>query len=49
MKQITQRLGSGKMTVEELPSPLLDQGIIIIENAYSLISPGTESSTIKDG
>jgi len=48
MKQITQRLGSGKMTVEELPSPLLDQGIIIIENAYSLISPGTESSTIKD-
>lgn len=48
MKQITQKLGSGKMTIEELPSPILDKGVVIVENTYSLISPGTESSTIKD-
>lgn len=47
MKQLTQKLGSGEMKIQELPLPLLDKGMILVKNHFSLISAGTESSTVK--
>jgi predicted dehydrogenase/threonine dehydrogenase-like Zn-dependent dehydrogenase len=47
MKQLTQKLGSGDMIVQEVPSPQLGMGMILVKNHYSLISAGTESSTVK--
>lgn len=46
MKQLTQKLKNGKMQVIEVPIPLLGQGMILVRNYYSLISVGTESSTV---
>lgn len=47
MQQLTQKLGSGDMIVQEVPSPQLGMGMILVRNHYSLISAGTESSTVK--
>lgn len=46
MLQLTQKLGSGEMIVQEVPRPVLGHGMILIKNHYSLISAGTESSTV---
>ena len=47
MKQLTQKLKSGEMRVLEVPVPGLRPGMILVRNFYSLISAGTESSTVK--
>lgn len=47
MKQLTQKLGSGDMIIQELPTPQLGKGMILVKNHYSLISAGTEGSTVK--
>lgn len=47
MKQITQKLKSGRMDVLEVPIPDLKSGMILVRNFYSLISAGTEGSTVK--
>jgi polar amino acid transport system substrate-binding protein len=47
MKQLTQKLKSGEMRVLEVPVPDLRPGMILVRNYYSLISAGTESSTVK--
>jgi predicted dehydrogenase/threonine dehydrogenase-like Zn-dependent dehydrogenase len=47
MEQLTQKLGSGEMVIQELPMPQLTQGMILVKNYYSLISAGTEGSTVK--
>ena len=47
MKQLTQKLKSGKMDVLEAPVPSLGKGQILVRNFYSLISAGTEGSTVK--
>ena len=47
MKQLTQKLGSGKMDINEVPIPKLNSGMILVKNHYSIISPGTEGSTVK--
>ena len=46
MKQITQNLKSGKMTLLEVPVPSVDKGQILVRNHYSLISAGTEGSKV---
>ena len=46
MKQLTQKLGSGEMIIQEVPYPQLRKGMIIVKNYYSIISPGTEGSTV---
>tara|TARA_Y100001968_G_scaffold333405_1_gene396049 strand:+ start:1368 stop:3497 length:2130 start_codon:yes stop_codon:yes gene_type:complete len=46
MKQLTQQLGSGKMEVMNVPSPIILPGHILIKNHFSIISPGTEGSTV---
>ena len=47
MQQLTQKLNNGEMLVQEVPAPKLSKGMILIRNHYSLISAGTESSTVK--
>ncbi|MGA1824624.1 MAG: oxidoreductase, partial [bacterium] len=47
MQQLTQKLKSGMMTILEVPIPALSSRHILVKNYYSLISAGTESSTVK--
>lgn len=47
MEQLTQKLKDGEMVVQELPVPQLSPGMILVKNHYSLISAGTEGSTVK--
>ena len=47
MRQLAQKLKNGIMQVIEVPLPSLNPGAILIRNHYSLISAGTESSTVK--
>jgi threonine dehydrogenase-like Zn-dependent dehydrogenase len=47
MKQLTQKLKDGKMEVLEVPAPTLSDGMVTVRNHYSLISAGTEGSTVS--
>lgn len=47
MQQLTQKLKSGKMQIIEAPIPDLKTGMILVRNFYSLISAGTEGSTVR--
>ncbi len=47
MEQLTQKLGSGEMVIQELPLPQLTSGMVLVKNHYSLISAGTEGTTVK--
>ncbi len=47
MKQITQKLGSGDMAINEIPYPQAGNGMVIVKNHFSIISAGTEGSTVK--
>ena len=46
MLQLTQKLGSGDMIIQEVPYPQLGKGMVIVKNHYSIISAGTEGSTV---
>jgi predicted dehydrogenase/threonine dehydrogenase-like Zn-dependent dehydrogenase len=46
MNQLTQKLKSGMMSVHEVPMRLLQSGHVLVKNRYSLISTGTEGSTV---
>ena len=47
MEQITQKLKDGNVRVLEVPIPLNGENCILVRNHFSLISSGTESSTVK--
>ncbi len=47
MEQLTQKLKSGEMTIQQLPMPVVGPGMVLVRNYYSLISAGTEGSTVK--
>jgi polar amino acid transport system substrate-binding protein len=47
LDQLTQKLKSGEMAVHEVPSPQVGPGMVLVQNHYSLISAGTEGSTVK--
>lgn len=47
MKQIIQYQKTGEITIEELPVPALKKGSILVKNAYSLISSGTERTSVE--
>lgn len=47
MEQLTQKLSNGEMTIQELPMPAVLPGMVLVRNHYSLISAGTESTTVK--
>ncbi|WP_299119771.1 bi-domain-containing oxidoreductase [uncultured Winogradskyella sp.] len=46
MQQLTQKLGSGDMIIQDVPYPQLGKGMVIVKNHYSIISAGTEGSTV---
>lgn len=46
MKQVIQDFKSGKLYVDEVPVPSVHQGYVLVRNQYSLISAGTERSTV---
>lgn len=47
MQQLTQKLKNGSMQVLEVPWPALAPGTVLVRTHYSLISAGTEGSTVK--
>jgi polar amino acid transport system substrate-binding protein len=47
MNQLTQKLKTGEMTIKEVPVPAVSDGMVLVQNHYSLISAGTEGSTVK--
>jgi predicted dehydrogenase len=47
MNQLTQKLRSGEMQVQEVPAPVCVRGTLMVRSHYSLISAGTEASTVK--
>jgi predicted dehydrogenase/threonine dehydrogenase-like Zn-dependent dehydrogenase len=47
MKQVVQNFRTGELTVDELPPPALRRGGVLVRTAYSLISAGTERSTVE--
>lgn len=46
MKQVIQYQKTGEITIEDLPVPQLKSGGILVRNAFSLISAGTERSSV---
>lgn len=49
MKQILQNIKTGKTTVAEVPVPSLGLGAALVQNAYSLVSAGTERMLVSFG
>jgi predicted dehydrogenase/threonine dehydrogenase-like Zn-dependent dehydrogenase len=49
MKQILQSFKSGKTTLEELPTPSIGEGAILIQTTCSLVSLGTERMLVEFG
>lgn len=47
MQQLTQKLKNGSMQVLEVPVPALQPGQVLVRNRYSLISAGTDTSTVR--
>lgn len=47
MLQVIQHQNTGKMSVENLPDPQFEKGSVLIQNRYSLISAGTERSSVE--
>ncbi|XLS29276.1 bi-domain-containing oxidoreductase [Flavobacteriaceae bacterium M23B6Z8] len=49
MKQVIQNFKTGELFVDEVPVPAISKGMVLVENKYSLISAGTERSTVSVG
>ena len=49
MKQLTQKLKSGKMMILEVPIPDLNRSNVVVRNFYSLISAGTDEPLREEG
>jgi predicted dehydrogenase/threonine dehydrogenase-like Zn-dependent dehydrogenase len=47
MNQLAQKLSNGQMAVHDVPVPLCGPGMVLVRNHYSVISPGTECSTVR--
>jgi predicted dehydrogenase/threonine dehydrogenase-like Zn-dependent dehydrogenase len=47
MKQVIQNFKTGELYVDEVPLPTLSEGMVLVENHFSLISAGTERGTVK--
>ena len=49
MKQVIQNFKTGDLYVDEVPAPSISKGTVLVENKFSLISAGTERSTVSVG
>jgi predicted dehydrogenase/threonine dehydrogenase-like Zn-dependent dehydrogenase len=47
MKQVIQNFKTGELSVAEVPPPALARGFVLVRNQFSLISAGTERSTVS--
>ncbi len=47
MKQLIQNFKTGKLYVDDVPMPSISEGMLLVENKFSLISSGTERSTVQ--
>jgi len=46
MRQVVQHMGTGKLSVEDVPSPTVQPGGLLVATRASLISVGTERATV---
>jgi predicted dehydrogenase/threonine dehydrogenase-like Zn-dependent dehydrogenase len=46
MRQIIQYQKTGKLTIEDLPAPMVRPGYLLVRNVFSLISAGTERTSV---
>ena len=46
MKQIAQNIKSGDMRIENVPHPTAGRGMILVKNYFSVISAGTEKTSV---
>ena len=46
MKQLIQDFKTGELYVDDLDIPAISKGMVLVENSFSLISAGTEKSTV---
>jgi polar amino acid transport system substrate-binding protein len=49
MKQLVQDFKTGEVKVVDVPAPVAQAGCLLVRNAYSLVSAGTERSTVSTG
>jgi polar amino acid transport system substrate-binding protein len=49
MKQLVQDFKTGELMVAEVPVPVVGPGEVLVRNAFSLVSAGTERSTVEMG
>ena len=49
MKQILQDVGTGDVSVYEVPAPSVQRGRLLVRTAASLISAGTERVAVESG
>ena len=47
VKQVIQNFKTGELCVAEVPPPALARGFVLVRNQFSLISAGTERSTVS--
>ena len=47
MKQLAQKLQDGRPEVVDVSTPIVSRGVVLVQNAYSVISGGTEGSTVR--
>ncbi len=47
MKQLIQNFKSGELYIDDLPVPVISAGYVLVANRYSLISAGTEKTTVS--
>ena len=47
MKQLIENYRTGELKIEDMPLPYFKKGGVLVQNEYSAISIGTESSSIK--
>jgi len=49
MRQLAQNYKDGTLSLVEAPAPLASSGGVIVRNAFSLISTGTETMKVREG
>ncbi|KPL19302.1 MAG: hypothetical protein AMJ92_03965 [candidate division Zixibacteria bacterium SM23_81] len=49
MRQVVQNYKTGELKIEEVPPPILKPGGVLVRNAFSVISAGTERGKIELG
>ena len=47
MKQLLQNYRTGELKLEDVPTPVLKPGGVLVKNHYSLVSAGTERAVIE--